>query len=106
MAETSNEIDLRNALMDVHALSSGSLSRIRAIARCALRALETPRGVRDLESIAGALTAIAQDADIVQNDIDVTAGEYGLQTIDEAWSNRLDAMFGATTVPAGKGGAQ
>lgn len=83
---------LEASATDMHALASGSLARIRGMARCALRALESPRGTCDLESIAEVLQAIAQDADMVHNDVQVEAERCGIKVIDDAWMCRLQAM--------------
>lgn len=104
-AKTTNEEALLNSLTDMHALSSGAFDRIGGIARCALRALETNIGARDLESIAQVLKAIAMDADIIGNDIAVEVERHGIQTIDAAWKRRLNAMPGACAMPSQKGDA-
>lgn len=107
IAETPNEQALLSSITDMHALSSGALERIRGVARCALRALETEAGVRDLESIAEALTAIAMDADSVHNDVAVEAEKHGIQTISGSWQRRLNAMPSIHQAEAiQKGGAQ
>lgn len=82
---------LEASVTDMHALASGSLSRIRGMARCALRALESPRGAADLMSIAEVLQAIAMDADMAHNDVSVEAGRCGVNTVDDAWMRRLQA---------------
>lgn len=83
---------LEASLADMHAMASGSLARIRGQARCALRALESPIGARDLESIAEVLQAIAMDADMTYNDVSVEAESNGIKTVDDAWMRRLQAM--------------
>lgn len=106
MAETQNEQNLLSSLTDMHALSSGAFQRIRGIARCALRSLETESGARDLESIADALTAIAMEAAACHNDVSVEAERHSIQTIDVAWRRRLEAMPTERAVPAKTGEAQ
>jgi len=83
---------LESSLDNMHAMASGSLARIRGMARCALRALESPIGARDLESIAEVLKAIAMDADMTYNDVGVEAESNGIKTVDDAWMRRLQAM--------------
>lgn len=96
MEASKNEITEEKKLMDalelVHSLASGTLSRIRGIAKCALLSLETPGGVRDLEAIAEALKAIVLDADMTHNDVGVEVEAFGVKTIDPAWERRLKAM--------------
>jgi hypothetical protein len=86
-------------LVDMHALTNGAFSRIRGVAQCALRALETEGGVRDLESIAQALSAIALEAELAHNDMSMEAERHGIQTIDAAWERRLKAMHAKATTP-------
>lgn len=86
------EEKLLNTLGDMHDLSAGSLSRIRGIARCMLRALETKAGARDLEAMAYALESIVMDVDITRDCICAEASKYGIETVDEAWRRRLHAM--------------
>jgi hypothetical protein len=76
----------------MHALSSGALEGIRGMARCALLALESPRGVGDLQSIAEVLQAIVTNADQGHNDVDCVAEEAGVKVQDSAWMARLHAM--------------
>lgn len=99
MEQSTNQITPESKLFDslemMHCLASGSLSRIRGIAKCALRSLETDTGARDLEAIAEALKAIVLDADMTHNDVGCEAEEHGIQTIDEGWSKRLTAMANA-----------
>ena len=83
---------LEASLTDMHALASGALSHICGVARCALRALETEGGARDLESIAQALSAIALEAEMAFDNVGVEAERRGIQTIDPAWQRRLNAM--------------
>lgn len=83
---------LEASVTDMHALASGALERIRGMARCALHALESPRGASDLESISQVLQAIAQDADMAHNDVGVEAERCGIKTIEDAWMRRLQAM--------------
>lgn len=90
--------ELFNSFIDLHAQASGALSRIRGVARCALRSLEAESGARDLESIAEALTAIALEADMSHNDVDVSGQKHGLETMDRAWSNRMAAMYAAQKI--------
>lgn len=92
MTEVKAIQNLESSLTDIHALASGSLERIRGMARCALRALESPRGARDLESIAEVLQAIAMDADAAHNDVGAEAERNGIKTVDDAWMCRLRAM--------------
>jgi hypothetical protein len=106
MPNPTNEQALLNSLIDMHARSSGALERIRGIARCILRALETEAGVRDLESIADALKAIIMDADCAANDVAVEAETHGIQTTDAAWHRRLAAMPHGAESSTQKGGAQ
>jgi len=86
------EQKIHNSLEDMHNMASGSLSRIRGIAKCALRALETESGTHDLEAIAEALKSIALDADMSHNDIGYTAEKHGIKTTCSAWVARLRAM--------------
>lgn len=83
---------LEASLKDMHALASGSMERIRGMARCALHALESPRGARDLESIAEVLQAIALDAEIARDNVSAEAECQGIKIIDDAWVRRLQAM--------------
>lgn len=83
---------LEAALTDVHALASGALKRIHGSARCALRALETPAGVRDLESIAQVLTAIALDAEMISNDIDCEMERQDIYFKDKSQERRFSAL--------------
>jgi hypothetical protein len=92
MSDVKKIQSLEASLEDMHALASGSLARIRGMARCALRALESPRGAGDIESIAEVLQAIAQDAEMTHNDVSVEAERQGIKTIDDAWMRRLQAM--------------
>lgn len=85
------ESKLLNTIETMEALASGSLSRIRGIAKCALRALETESGARDLESIAEALQSIILDADMTHNDVGCEAEHHGIKTVDPSWMNRLQA---------------
>lgn len=87
--------ELFSSLTDMHSLASGALSRIRGVARCALRSLETETGARDLEAIAEALTAIALEADMTHNDVGVEAEKHGIETMGKDWSNRMSAMCAA-----------
>ena len=104
--KASNEEDLLNSLTDMYALSSGALERTRGIARCALRALETDAGVSDLEAIAGALLAIIVDVDSVHGCVSVEAEKHGIQTIEESWNRRLQAMANRPKLSAQNGGVQ
>lgn len=103
--EPTTENSLRNSLDNMHALANGALSRIHGMARCALRALETEAGVRDLECIAEVLIAIAIDADMAYNDVGAEAERHGIQTINAAWERRLKAMHSARPNHAATGGA-
>lgn len=91
---------LEASLTDMHALSSGALSHIRGVARCALRALETEGGVRDLESLAEAFSVIALEAEMAHNNVGVEAERHGIQTTDAAWKMRLAAMHSKVKVKA------
>lgn len=91
MTEAVTTQSLAAALTDMQALSSGALAHIRGMARCALRALETPSGARDLESIAEVLEAIAQEAEITHNNVGVEAERVGVETHNAAWMRRLEA---------------
>lgn len=90
--EITREQKLLSSLDEMHSFASGSLARIRGIAKCALRSLETEDGVRDLAALADALKAIIMDADMTHNDVSCEAENHGIQTIDPAWLKRLNAM--------------
>jgi len=90
--EISTAKSLLISLEDMHCLADGSLSRILGIAKCAMRALETESGARDLEALAQALQAIILDAEMTHNDIGCEAQNHGIQTLDPRWLKRLDAM--------------
>ena len=109
MAKTTNEPttekSLRDSLDNMHALANGALSRIHGMARCALRALETEAGVRDLECIAEVLNAIAIDADMAYNYVAVEAENHGIQTTDAAWERRLKATHNPRPNHAAMGSA-
>lgn len=75
----------------MHALASGALTKIQGMSRCALRALETTDGVRDMESIAQVLQAISEQAEMACNGVDVEAERVGVSTIDKAWQRRSAA---------------
>lgn len=83
---------LEASLKDMHALASGSLARIRGMARCGLHSLESPSGARDLESLAEVLQAIALDAEIASDNVNAEAECQGIKIIDDAWVRRLHAM--------------
>lgn len=87
---------------DILSLASHSFSRIHGMSMCALRALESPDGASDLESIAQVLQAISLDASLGMNDIDVESERLGIRMSDESWTRRLDAQHAASKL---KGGA-
>ncbi len=95
MAEPTTVAPLEVALGEVHVLASGALARIRGMALCALRALETPGGVVDLESLAEVLQAIAADSCEARHEVDATAEAAGIKTVADAWIRRLDAIVAA-----------
>jgi hypothetical protein len=104
MTKPTNEITATKKLLisleNMSDLARGSLSRIRGIAKCALFAMETDSGVRDLEAIAEALKAIILDADMSHNDVGCEAENHGIQTIDKDWERRLHAMSGRQVIHA------
>lgn len=106
MAKHTNEQALFNSLTEVHAMANGAFERIHGIARCALLALETDAGVRDLECIAEVLKSIVIESDGAYNDVAVEAEKHGIQTIDAAWERRLNAIVRRAESSIQKGGAQ
>lgn len=95
MSKTTNRPDPLIALADMQIITCESLQRIRAVAKCALRSLETESGVRDLEAIAWALKSIILDADIASMDVSQEAENHGIQNIDEAFERRFLASTAA-----------
>lgn len=110
MDKSTNEIKaeqrLLTALEDMHNLSSGSLSRVKGIAKCAVRALETDSGARDLEAIAQALKSIIMDAETTANDVGCLAEQNGIQTVDKDWMRRLKAAPRVCASPTSAGGLE
>ena len=93
----SNTIEsLEATVTDMHALACGSLARIRGMARCALLALESPNPAGRMESVAEVLQAIAFDAEMAHNDVEVEAEKAGVKTVDDAWMRRLQASTAAS----------
>lgn len=86
---------LEATVTDMHALASGTLARIRGMARCALLALESPGMEGRMESIAEVLQAIELDAEMAHNDVGVEAERTGVKTLDDAWMRRLEASAAA-----------
>lgn len=82
------------AIMQMDALSQECFSKIEAIARLALLALETPRGHREIDSIAHALEAIQGCASDGMNSINVEAEDFGLNYVDETERRRREAAHG------------
>jgi hypothetical protein len=92
MAELTIE-SLKDNISNMAALSDEALTNIRAIARLALYALETPSGVRDLATLADALQLIADFACVASNNIGCEADESGSDCLtDEARNRRWAAQ--------------
>jgi hypothetical protein len=72
--------------------SQVAFTRIRAAARLALHALETPSGVNDLQSLGYALQAIADDAATGMNDINCEAERAGGHFCDDVARRRLSVQ--------------
>ncbi len=98
--ETTTDQTLLISLENMSCTALGALARIRGIAKCALRAMETDSGVRDLEAIAEALKAIILDADMAHNDVGCEAENHGIQTIDKDWERRLHVMSNRQVIHA------
>ena len=83
---------LHETIRDMDALAQGGFSEIAAIARLSLIALESPKEVRDPETIAQALHAIWSKALDIENSITATAGEVGCEFIDDQALRRYAAV--------------
>jgi hypothetical protein len=75
--------------------AQGGFKEIAAIARLALKSLETPEGYRSLDNIAHALEAICEKADMTGDSINWEAEQAGADYVDEARRRRFDAAYAA-----------
>lgn len=82
---------LCETVLMIDELSQDGFSRIKALAKLALLALETPEGHRDVNALAAALTTIGMIAEDVANTINGEAGSVGCGYQDPAWRRRADA---------------
>lgn len=98
---TTSEVQkLRNAIELMDSLSQSGFSEIAAIAKLALKSLETPDGYRHLDNIVHALKAIWGKADDIQNCINGEAEEVGCNYIDEDERRRMAAHHTARAIDA------
>ncbi len=86
---------LQAHINNMDAMSQAAFTKIKAIAKLALYALETPNGVKDLESLGSALEDIAVNADMGMNDVNVEAELAGANFTDDAAHRRLSMQCDA-----------
>jgi hypothetical protein len=86
---------LRDALLTVDSIADTNLSEIAAIATLCLRALETPAGCSDLESIAMAFSAIASKAYAANEMIGQEAVDVGCTNVHDDADRRFSARQAA-----------
>lgn len=90
---TSEEVqELRDAVLAMDALSQEGLSSISAIARLALKSLESPDAYCTSEDLAGALRAIWHMADDAKNNINCEADNVDCAYVSKAMLRRLNAF--------------
>lgn len=86
---------LHGVIEDMDALAQGGFSEIRAIAKLALAALQTPEGYLYIENIVQALLAIQGKAEDINNCINCAAEDVGCNFKDERLYARYDAQRAA-----------
>lgn len=86
---------LRTAINEIDGYSQTGFSEVASIAKLALRALETPGGQQDIDSIAHALSAICARASDFSNLINSTAESVGCNYVDEPERRRRAARTNA-----------
>ena len=103
MSATVNVEALRHTVTDMDCLAHGGFSEIAAIARLALRLLETPRGHSGggYDDIAKALEVIENRAVDADNAVNSLAEHVGCHYVDTAMGSRMDARHAATQASAG-----
>ena len=99
MSDANNTKARIAAVNDLHATTFQALARIRGAARCALRALESPKGARDLESIAQVLAGIADLAEFTYCEVDWLGDVLGISHCKESWKRRQKAKKAARETP-------
>ncbi|VVE01515.1 hypothetical protein [Pandoraea terrigena] len=91
MAEITIE-QLRTTIIDNDALAQDGFEEIRAIAKLALMALETPAGQNSPETLARAFEAIWGISERVEGAISSNAEEVGCNYVDSRFESRAKAM--------------
>ncbi len=84
--------EYRRTIEEMDSLAQEGLSHIRAIARLALIALQTPDGHRDTQSLAVAFHAIWCEASATEVNINAAANDVGCAHVDRAHFRRMDAQ--------------
>ena len=83
---------MRTTITSMDGLSQGGFSEIAAIAKLALKSLETPDGYRSMDSIASALESICGKAENTQNRINAAAEQVGCNHVNDAERRRWAAL--------------
>ena len=87
--------NLKTHINAMDMFSHSAFTKIKAIAKLARHALETPNGVNDLQSLGYALETIESAADMCMNDINFEAEKSGQNYCDDAARLRFSAQCNA-----------
>lgn len=88
---------LQSTITDMDCLAQVGFQEISAISSLALMALENPDGVRFLENIAYALSAIKQKADDIMGCVSIEAERVGLLYKDPSSERRSQARIASAS---------